>query len=223
MSKSPDVSTVLLSALVSVMVATIVSLLVAFLVGGPIEVRKRKAVQRYEARSELVEVIRLTLNSVRVLLRSSSGWSNLNGKVTEFTDDFDEVVTRAEADYQRAIKHLASNDAQPEATTGDAFLRAGTYLGRIRHFRSQAIGKAEDALMAHGPAMREDLQDAERLLLAAQRCLQAGWIRSRWRRRALSRDVAIHQTRVDANEVPRTPLNYYYVALQLIAQPNWPD
>ncbi len=113
-SATPNVTTVLVSALVSAGVAAIVSVVVTFVAGVPLEIRKQRATRRDAARSELLESLRLQLNAVGLLRRGQRGWTTLEGRVTEFTDTFDEQLASMEADYRSSLRHFVANDDEPE-------------------------------------------------------------------------------------------------------------
>jgi hypothetical protein len=86
--------------LVSAGVAAVVSVAVTFVLGVPLEIRKQREVRGDAARSELLESLRLQLNVVGLLRHGQVGWTTLGGRVTEFTDTFDETFASMEADYR---------------------------------------------------------------------------------------------------------------------------
>jgi hypothetical protein len=192
-------------------VAVLVSLIVNLAVGGRLEVRKLRAVRRFEARAALLDNLRLQINWVRLLQRDQRSWESVDGRLTRFTDSFDDYADRIEGEYQRAIPLVAALDKGLEALIAQAMLFAGSHVARIRHFRDEAMGYEPDALQAETAAMMEDLDlaTAVSLLEAAQRCFDVRWVRRRLAMRRLKRTLHDLERRAQQNEAPRTPLNYY--------------
>lgn len=205
-----DISTLLTTGSVSAVIAGMVTVAVNLLLGGPMEVRKQRAVERFQAHRAVNESIRIQLNAVRILRSQGSGWTTREQRIVEFTDGFDDVYNEMQESYQGIRAHLAgTDDVEPEQTVARAVLAAGIYTARVQHFRREAIGYLPDALHAERSAMLADLSTAQELLTAARDCLgPATPRRLLCLQRLRKRLDEIEQLAGDGSP-PRTPLNYY--------------
>jgi hypothetical protein len=204
-----DAATVAVSALISAGVAGVVTVAVNMLLGGPMEVRKQRALDRHAVLRALNESIRLQLNAVKLLGTGAGGWTSTGNKVTEFSDHFDPAYDEMVESYQSIRRHLAGmDDIEPEHTIGRAVLSAGTYVERVHNFRIEAIGNSPDALMAHRADMGDDMKGAAMLLEQARDCLRVGSLRRRKRLRRLSGRLDELDELGRERREPKTPMTY---------------
>lgn len=213
-SGSVSISTVAISALVSAGVAGSVTLAVNLLLGGPMEVRKQRAVRRMEVHDELDQAVRLALNAVRLCVESPRWTADPGGWIIRYDDEFDTHAAEMLAAYQNVRRHVAGMDGvDPEITVGRALRDAGTFVARVQNFRNEAIGYVPFALHSHRQAIVGDLASAQKLLEDAHGCLGPA-TPVRWRRlRSLRKRVEALEKEGDATHV-KTPINYH-VALSM--------
>ena len=204
-----DAGTVAVSALISAGVAGIVTLSVNLLLGGLMEVRKQRALDRHAVLRALNESIRLQLNAVKLFGTVAGGWTSVGNKVTEFTDDFDTAYDEMIENYRSIRLHLVGMDGiEPEQTIGRAVLSAGVYVERVHKFRVEAIGNPPDPLMAHRTDMWDDMKGAVTLLEEARDCLRVGPLRRRTRLRRLSERLDQLDKLGSERREPKTPITY---------------
>lgn len=209
MPLSVDAETVAVSALISAGVAGVVTLVVNLLLGGPMEVRKQRALDRHAVLRTLNESIRLQLNAVKLLGTGAGGWASAGNKVTEFTDDFETAYDEMVESYRSIRLHLVGiDDIEPEHTIGRAVLSAGVYVERVHKFRVEAIGNPPDALMTHRTDMWDDMKGAATLLEQARDCLRVGPLRRRLRLRHLSERLDELDKLGSEHREPKTPMTY---------------
>lgn len=204
-----DAATVAVSAVISAGVAGVVTLVVNLLLGGPMEVRKQRALDRHAVLRALNESIRLQLNAVKLIGTGAGGWASTGNKVTEFTNHFDTAYDEMVESYRSIRRHLVGmDDIEPEHTIGRAVLSAGVYVERVHNFRVEAISNPPDALMAHRTDMRDDMQGAATLLEQARECLRVGPLRRCTRLRRLSERLDELDELGREQREPKTPLTY---------------
>jgi hypothetical protein len=204
-----DAGTVAVSALISAGVAGVVTVAVNLLLGGLMEVRKQRALDRHAVLRALNDSIRLQLNAVKLFGTGAGGWTSAGNQVTKFTDDFDTEYDELVESYRSIRQHLVGmDDIEPEHTIGRAVLIAGVYVERVHKFRREAVGNPPDALIAHRIDMWDDMKSAAMLLEQAGGCLRVGPLRRGIRLRRLSNRLDDLDRLGSERREPKTPLTY---------------
>jgi hypothetical protein len=179
--------------------------------GGPVEVRKQRALERHRVRSELDKSVRVMINGVRMLLASNSSWSSQGGAMSPWptSNEFDEAVDEAHEAYVSVRPLMSGHDGSAdEELVGDAMVAAGTAMTRVKDFRDQAVGNADAGFRTHQTDMQEDLATAERVLVRARDFLRSSRL-SRWsKRRGLDTSLQDLKKLGDQLKFPRTPISY---------------
>lgn len=204
-----DAATLAWSALISVVVATVVSAAFNAWLGGPLEARKQRYLERERVRLELERQCRVLLNGVRILTASNSSWGSYGGKLDPWPDDFEQSLKETLNSYREIRPHVSSMENHPPlAVLGRAVRAATSCIGRVDNFRKQGVGKDAEAFRVHHPDTRADLDEAQRVLRLAIDYLQASGVRQRSPRRKLAARLDELEELAKADKFPRTPINY---------------
>jgi len=194
----------LISAAVSIVVATGTNLAL----GGAMEVRKQRAVARYNTRTDLNEAARIMLNACGLMIDNNQSWGARGGLLKEWpsTNEFDQAFEECQSAYTSARPKVSGHDGDSDETLiGRAIAYTAALLFAVRRFRNDSIGKDVETFTAFSGDMQADLQDAFDLLGLTVSFSFAGPIKRPWRRRRLrTRLVQVAALR-KARSLPRTP------------------
>jgi hypothetical protein len=204
-----DVTTVLLSAGISAAVAAFVSWLFNFILGGWMEVRKQRALERESVRRALEESIRFQLNAVQAFGPGVTGWICEGGKVVAFDDAFDTNYEEMLASYQPIRRHVVGmGSVEPEYSVGRVVRIAGAYVERVYKFRDEAISNPPEPLETHRVDIRDDMESALALLQQMRDVLWVRFPRRRYRRSRLSKRLDQLEKLGASRREPKTPMSY---------------